>query len=113
MDHLMITKKTLWAREDGASVIKGQQNGLCVRLQVSTSLYMLSIHCMFHRMNITFKIVSKFPIVSKVKDLVRETHVYFSCSPKWLLEFQTFIDGVIDGKTLLKDVDTRLISLRG
>jgi len=64
-------------------------------------------------MNLAFKIVSKFPSVSKVEDLVRETHAYFSRSPKRYLEFQQFADGITDGKKLLKDVDTRWISLNG
>jgi hypothetical protein len=37
---------------------------------------------MDHRMNLGFKIVSKFPSVSKVEDLVREAYAYFSHSPK-------------------------------
>jgi hypothetical protein len=43
--------------------MQGQMNGLCVRLQQSTSRYILSIHCMAHMMNLAFKIVSKFPSV--------------------------------------------------
>ena len=53
-------------------------------------------------MNLSFKIVSKFPSVSKVEDLVRETHAYFSRSPKRYLEFQKFADGVTDGKKTTK-----------
>ena len=60
MDPLMITKKLVCVGADGESVMQGQRNGLCVRLQLSASLYMLSIHCMAHRMNLAFKIVSKF-----------------------------------------------------
>jgi hypothetical protein len=44
--------------------------GHIITLIASTSLYMLSIHCMAHRKNLAFKIVSKFPSVSKVEDLV-------------------------------------------
>ena len=82
MDHLMIAKKLVCVVADGASVMQGQRNGLCVRLQLSASPYMINIHCMAHRMNLAFKIVSKFPSVSKVEDLVRQTHAYFSRSPK-------------------------------
>ena len=32
---------------------------------------------MAHMMNLAFKIVSKFPLVSKVEELVCETHAYF------------------------------------
>jgi hypothetical protein len=70
MDPLMIEKNLVCVEANGPSVMQGQKNGLCVRLQLSTSPYMLSIHCMDHRMNLEFKIVSKFPSVSKAEDLV-------------------------------------------
>jgi hypothetical protein len=66
MDHLMISKKLVCVRVDVATIMQGQRNGLCVRLQALTSPYMLSIHYIAHRMNLAFKIVSKFPSVSKV-----------------------------------------------
>lgn len=94
MDHLMIAKKLVCVGADGASIMQGQRNGLCVRLQLLTSPYMLNVLCMAHRMNLAFKIVSKFPSVSKVEDLVRETHAYFSHSHKRYLEFQKFANGV-------------------
>jgi hypothetical protein len=90
MDPLMIAKKLVCVGADGALVMQGQRNGLCVRLQLSASPYMLSIHCMAHRMNLAFKIVSKFPSVSKVEDLVREAYAYFSRSPKRFSEFKKF-----------------------
>jgi hypothetical protein len=113
MDPLMIAKKLVCVGADGASVMQGQRNGLCVRLQLSASPYMLSIHCMAHRMNLAFKIVSKFPLVSKVEDLVREAYAYFSRIPKQFSEFKKFADGVTNGNKLLNDVDTRWISLNG
>jgi len=113
MDDSMIAKKLVCVGADGASVMEGQRNGLCVRLQLSAAPYMLSIHCMAHRMNLAFKIVSKFPLVSNVEYLVREVHAYFCRSPKRFLEFQKFVEGITDGKKLLKDVDTRWISLKG
>jgi hypothetical protein len=82
MDHLMIAKKLVCVGADGALVMQGERNDLCFRLKLSTSPYMLSIHCMAHRMNLAFKILSKFPLVSKVQDLVYEAYAYFCCSPK-------------------------------
>jgi len=70
MHHLMIAKKLVCVGANGASVMQGQRNVLCVILQLSSSPYMLSIHHMAHRMNLSFKIVSKFPSISKVEDLV-------------------------------------------
>lgn len=58
MDNLMISKELVFLGENGTSVMQGQRNGLCVRLQLSISPYMISIHCMAHRMNVAFKIVS-------------------------------------------------------
>lgn len=113
MDHSMIAKKLVCVGADGASVMQGQRNGLCARLQLSASPYMIGIHCMAHRMNLAFKIVSNFPLVSKVEYLVREVHAYFCRSPKRFSEFKKFADGVTNGNKLLKDVDTRWISLKG
>eukprot|EP01018_Ginkgo_biloba_P020839 Gb_12925 [translate_table: standard] len=113
MSNAMIAQKLVCGGANGASVMQGQRNGLCVRLQLSISPYMLSIHCMAHRMNLAFKIVSKFSHVCKVEDLVREVHAYFCRSPKRFAEFQRFAKGITDGNKLLKDVDTRWISLNG
>jgi hypothetical protein len=52
---------------------------------------MLSIHCMAYRMNLAFKIVNKFPLVSKVEDLVHEAYAYFCHSPKRFSEFQNLL----------------------
>ena len=113
MDHSMIAKKMVCVGADGSSIMQGQRNGLCAKLQLSASPYMLSIHCMAHRMNLAFEIVSKFSLVSKVEYLVREVHAYFFQSPRRFLEFKFFSNDVTNGKKLLKYVDTRCISLKG
>jgi hypothetical protein len=53
-------------------------------------------------MNLAFKIVSKFPLVSKVEDLVQEAYAYFFHSPKQFSEFQKFVDSVTNGKKTTK-----------
>ena len=100
MNHSMIAKKLVCVGADGASVMQGQRNGLCVRLQLWVSPYMLSIHCMAHRMNISFKIVRKFSLVSKVEYLVREVHAYFFRSPKQFLEFFSSMVLQMEKKTI-------------
>ena len=90
MDHSMIAKKLVCVGADGASVMQGQRNGLCAKMQLSASPYMLSIHCMAHRMNLAFKIMSNFSLVSKVEYLVRGVHAYFCRSTKQFLEFKFF-----------------------
>lgn len=74
---------------------------------------MLGIHCMAHQKNLPYKIVSNFPTVSKVEDLIRELHLYFCRSPKHLAKFKIFSKGVTVGNKILKDVETRWISLHG
>ena len=113
MDELMITKRLVCVGADGASIMQGQKNGLCFKLQLLDAPFMISIHCMAHKMNLAFKIVSKFPLVSKVEELVRETQAYFCRSPKRFTEFQQFAGCITDGKKLLKYVDTICISLNG
>ena len=98
MDDLMIAKRLVCVGADGASIMQGQRNGICVKLQLLASPFMINIHCMAHRINLEFKIVSKFPLVSKVEEPVRETHAYFCCSPKKFTKFQQFANGIIDGK---------------
>jgi len=106
MTSMVIAKKLVCLGADGASIMQGQHNGLCVRLQTSIAPYMLGIHCMAHRTNLAFKIVSNFEEVSKVETLVKDLYSYFSKSPKRALEFCQFAKGVTNGKRLLKDVDT-------
>ena len=113
MDDLMIAKRLVCVGAHGTLIMQGQMNDLCVKLKLLASSFMISIHCMALRMNLEFKIVSKFPLVSKVEEPVRETHAYFCCSPKRFTDFQQFADSITDGKNLLKDVDTRWISLNG
>ena len=102
MDDLMITKRLVCVGADGASIMLGQRNGICVKLQLLASPFMISIHCMAHRMNLAFKIVSKFPLVSKVEELACETCTYFFRSPKRFTNFQQFVDGITDGKKTMK-----------
>lgn len=68
---------------------------------------------MVHKINLAYKIVSDFPTVSKVEDLICELHSYFCRSPKFLIEFKIFSELVTTRNKLLKDVETRWISLHG
>lgn len=73
--------------------------------------YMLPIHCISHRINLAYKMVSNFENVAKLEDLIRELHAFTESSPKQFLEFQKFTIGITDGKKLQKDVEMRWISL--
>ena len=77
MDDLIIAKKLVCVGADGAAIMQGERTSLCARLQTSIAPYMLGIHYMAHWMNLAYKIVSTFPTVSKVEDLIHELHLYF------------------------------------
>ena len=111
MTDYEIATKLVCVGADGASIMQGHRTGMCVRLQTTVAPYMLPIHCMAHRMNLAYKMVSNHENVAKLEDLIRELHAYMSSSPKRFLEFQKFAIGITDGKKLLKDVETRWISL--
>ena len=66
---------------------------------------------MTHKINLAYKIVSTFKNVSKVEEMIRDLHSYYSNSPKRFLEFQKFAIGLTEGKNILKDVDTIWISM--
>jgi len=64
-----------------------------------------------HRMNLAYRIVSTFISVSKVEELIRDLHSSIVRSPKIYRELKNLSVGIIDGNNLLKDNDTRWISL--
>jgi len=75
-----ITKKLICVGADGASVMQGNRNGLCIHLQTSVAPYMIPIHCMAHRLNLAYKIVSTHICMAKVEELIDEVYAYFSKS---------------------------------
>ena len=108
-----IAKKLVCIGADGALVMQGHKGGLCKKIKNDLAPYTIPIHCMAHRMNLAFGIVSDFGCVSKVESLIKEIYQYFCRSPKQVQEFQNFSQGLTDGRKLLKDNDTRWISLDG
>jgi len=60
MDDYEIGTKLICVGTDGASVMQGNRNDLCVRLQNFVAPYMIPIHCMTYRMNFAYRIVSTF-----------------------------------------------------
>lgn len=66
MDNYNIATKLIYVGANGASVMQGHKNGLCIKLQINYASYMISIHCMVHRINLSYKIVSNFNNVLKV-----------------------------------------------
>lgn len=80
--------------------MEGNCNGLCVRLQTSIAPYMIGIHCLTHRINLAFKILSKERLVNEVDMLVDDLHGFFCRSSKRVMEFKEFVDGLMIGKNI-------------
>ncbi len=113
LDSMEIAKKLVCVGVDGASIMQGHKGSLCKKIKNDLAPYAIPIHCTAHRMNLAFEIVSNFGCVSKVESLIKEIYQYFCRSPKRVWEFQHFVAGLTDGRKLLKDNDTRWISLDG
>jgi len=88
LDDMEIARKLICVGADGASVMQGNKNELCIRLQTSVAPYMILIHCMAHKLNLAYKIVITHTCVAKVEELINEVYAYFSKSSKRNVEFQ-------------------------
>ena len=72
-----IAKNLVCVGADGASVMQGHKGGLYKKIKNDLVPYVIPIHCMAHRMNLAFGIVSDFGCVSKVESLIKEIYQYF------------------------------------
>lgn len=106
-----IAKKCVCVGCDGASVLQGCRSGVCMQLELSYAPFMVGIHCMAHRTNLAGRILSDVQLVSKIEALVHSTYTYFARSPKRWNEFKMEAEGKTNGLRLLRDVETRWISL--
>lgn len=64
---MMIAQKLVCVGADGASVMQGHKNGLVTRLKEFLAPYVVGIHCMAHKMNLAFGIVSNSPQIYRVE----------------------------------------------
>ena len=71
---MTIAKKLVCVGADGASVMQGHRGGLCTKIQSSCAPYVTPIHCMAHRMNLAFGVVSKHAPVQKIEVLIKEIY---------------------------------------
>jgi len=93
LDDVKILRKLICVGAYGALVMKENKNGLnknglCIHLQTSIAPYMIPNHCMTHRLNLAYKIVSTHTCVAKMEELIDEVYAYFSKSSKRNVEFQ-------------------------
>lgn len=67
MDDMTTAKKMACVGVDGASIMQGHRNGLCTKIETYFAPYITAIHCMAHRINLAFGIVSKYARVKRKK----------------------------------------------
>ena len=72
MDDHAISTKLIYVGKDGATVMQGNKNGLCVHIQTQVAPYMIQMHGMTDKMNLACQIISKFDNIMKVEDVVDE-----------------------------------------
>jgi hypothetical protein len=87
MDDLTISKNLECVGVDGDAVIQGHKISVCKNLETNYVQYILVIYYMDHRMKLAFRIVSKYPTVSKVENLVYKLYIHFCWCPKNFMEF--------------------------
>ena len=87
LDNMEISKKLVCVGADGALVMQGHKDSFCKKVKNDLAPCAIPIHCMDHRMNLAFGIVSDFSCISKVESLIKDIYQYFCRSPKQVWEF--------------------------
>jgi len=82
MDAFEIAMKLICVGVDGAAILQGHRNGICIIIQIIVAPYLIPIHCMAHRLNLAYKIISVHDDVAKIEDLVCELYSYLMNSSK-------------------------------
>ena len=95
LDSMEIAKKLVCVGADGALVMQGHKGRLCKKIKNDLAPYAIPIHCMAHRMNLAFGIVSDFGCVSKVESLIKDIYQYFG-------NFNTLLQDLLMGGSFLK-----------
>jgi len=63
MNDEEITCTLIYVGTNGASVMEGHRNGLCIKLQ-TIAPFMIPIHCMAHRLNLAYRFITIHPHVA-------------------------------------------------
>ncbi len=81
------------------------------KVRVATP-FLIGVHCMAHKTNLTIVVLSKLPLVSRIKSMLQFLYSFFAHNFKKLLEFTKFVK-TLETKwlNLLKNVKTHWISM--
>jgi hypothetical protein len=77
---------------DGVSTFQCTKIGVTKQINTNYAHFSISVHCMAHRGNLAFKVLSTLGIISSIKDLLQSCHAYFAHNPKRYFEFTKLTD---------------------
>lgn len=66
LDEIKIGRKLICVRAYDATIMEGHRNCLCAKLQIRIDPYVIPIHCMAHKLNLAYNIMSSFDSVAQV-----------------------------------------------
>jgi hypothetical protein len=112
IEDKVLAARLVCFRADGVSVFQGCRSGITQQLRDQDAPFLLGVHCMAHRTNLTVEPLSNLPVVSKLESLCQSLYTCFIMSSKKHLEFQKLADIVeTKGLRMLRNVKTHWISL--
>jgi len=111
-NYAFIVQKFLCFGANEVSTFQGTKIGVTKEIDINYAPLSIGVHCMAHKCNLAFKILSSLGIINNTKYLLQSCHSYFAHNPKWHLEFIKLIDMMeTKGLKMFNKVKTQWISL--
>ena len=112
MDAESIAQKVLSFGADGVSSLQGSRTGVTLQIKEKQAPFVIGVHCVAHRCNLTFKALSSLDIFGDIEKLLSVTYGYFCKSPKRYSEFRQLAELTqTKGLKMLRNVQTRWVTL--
>jgi hypothetical protein len=97
---------------DGVSTFQGVRSRVIVLMTTQQAPFLIGIHYMPHKTNLTVQSLFSMLMVSKLEDLHQSLYGYFPSSPKCHLEFKKLVEIMeIEGLKVFQNVKTRWNSM--
>jgi len=113
LDRESIATKLLSFGADGASILQGSRSGVTLQIKDKHTPFVIGVHCVAHRCNLPFKMLSSLSIFGDIEKLLSITYIYFSKSPKRYSEFKQLAELTqMKGLKMLRNVQIHWVSLR-
>ncbi len=77
----------------------------------SNEFFSMGVHCVVHWINFAIQSLSNLTLFVQLEVFMGNLHSYFSCFPKWHLEFLKLVAMETKGNTILKNVKTLWMSI--